>query len=182
MGNNMFAYCGNNPIVNSDASGMMHIREAGFGGFGGGGLIVDTSGWGYVGVTVVATVVISTVENTSYQGPVRDQSVYVMRDKISKKVQYVERTNCPERRQHEHDRDLRKSNLLPLEVKFSGLTKREAQVMEQVLISAYSLDYLSNARREIAVGNVGGFTREIGNIVTIFGGVAEDELLNLMGR
>lgn len=105
-----------------------------------------------------------------------------MRDKISKKVQYVGRTNCPERGQREHDRDFTKSNLLPLEVKFSGLTKREARVMEQVLISAYSLDYLSNARREIAVGNVGGFTREIGNIVTIFGGVAEDELLNLMGR
>ena len=39
-------------------------------------------------------------------------------------------------------------------MKFSGLTKREARVMEQVLISAYSLDHLSNARREIAVGNV----------------------------
>ena len=185
MGNNMFVYCGNNPIINSDATGTMHIREAGFGGGGGGGgggLIVDTSGWGYVGVTVVTTVVTSTVENTSYQGPVRDQSVYVMRDKISKKVKYVGRTNCPERRQREHDRDLRKSNLLPLEVKFSGLTKSEARVMEQVLISAYSLDYLSNARREIAVGKVGGFTGEIGNIVKIFGGVAEDELLNLMGR
>ena len=37
-----------------------------------------------------------------------------------------------------------------------------------------------NARREIAVGNVEGFRKDMGNIVCIFKGVAEDEMLNLM--
>ena len=54
--------------------------------------------------------------------------------------------------------------------------------MEQILISAYTLDNLLNARREIAVGNVAGFTGRIDNVISIFEGVAEDELLNLMGR
>ena len=49
----------------------------------------------------------------------------------------------------------------PLEVKFTGLTKTEARAMEQILISAYTLDNLLNARREIAVGNVAGFTGEL---------------------
>lgn len=51
-----------------------------------------------------------------------------------------------------------------------------------MLISAYSLDNLSNARREIAVGNVSGFAGKIGNVINIFGGAIEDEFLNLMGR
>lgn len=33
--------------------------------------------------------------------------------------------------------------------------------MEQILISAYTLDNLLNAGREIAVGNVAGFTGRI---------------------
>ena len=41
---------------------------------------------------------------------------------------------------------------------------------------------LENARREIAVGNVSGFQKDINNIAQIFSGVAEDELKNLMGR
>ena len=54
--------------------------------------------------------------------------------------------------------------------------------MEQILISAYTLDNLLNARREIAVGNVAGFTGRIDNVISIFEGVAEDEVLNLMGQ
>lgn len=54
--------------------------------------------------------------------------------------------------------------------------------MEQILNSAYTLDNLLNAGREIAVGNVAGFTGRIDNVISIFEGVAEDELLNLMGR
>ncbi len=105
-----------------------------------------------------------------------------MRDKTTNNVAYVGRTNNPARRQYEHDRDPKKKNLEPLEVKFTGLTIVEARVMEQVLISAYTLESLENARREIAVGNVKGFAGKINNIISIFGGAVEDELLNLMGR
>ena len=58
----------------------------------------------------------------------------------------------------------------------------EARAMEQMLISSYSLSNLSNARREIAVGNVSGFAGKIGNIIGIFAGSVESDLLNLMGR
>ena len=64
----------------------------------------------------------------------------------------------------------------------SNLTKTEARAMEQIIISSYTLDNLINARREIAVGNVKGFTGKIKNVISIFGGVIEDEFLNLMGR
>lgn len=104
-----------------------------------------------------------------------------MRDKTTGDVQYVGRTNNPIRRQSEHAKDPKKANLQPLEVKFSGLTKSEARAMEQVLISTYSLDNLINARRKIATGNVGGFAGKMGNIISIFDGAVEDELLNLMG-
>ena len=54
--------------------------------------------------------------------------------------------------------------------------------MEQVLISAYSLENLSNARREIAAGNINGFAGKIDNIISIFGGSMESEIMSLMGR
>ena len=87
------------------------------------------------GAAVTAAIITTVVENTSYRGPTRNQSVYVMRDKTTGDIQYVGRTNNPIRRQSEHSKDPKKANLLPLEVKFSGLTKIEARVIEQILIS-----------------------------------------------
>ena len=134
------------------------------------------------GVAATAAIVTSVVENQDYQGPIKNQSVYVMRDKITNEVKYVGRTNNPIRRQAEHEKDPNKANLKPLEVKFSGLTMTEARAMEQVLISSYSLSNLSNARREIAVGNVSDFAGKMENIISIFVGSVESDLLNLMGR
>lgn len=134
------------------------------------------------GVSATAAIVTEAVEKIDYHGPIRDQSVYVMRNKASGEVQYVGRTNDPGRRQAEHEKDPKKENLLPLEVKYTGLTKTEARVMEQVLISAYSLENLSNARREIAAGNINGFAGKIDNIISIFGGSMESEIMSLMGR
>ena len=134
------------------------------------------------GISRTAEVVKDVAESTKCNGPARDQSVYVMRDKSTNEVQYVGRTNDPIRRQNEHRKDSSKDHLGPLEVKFTGLTKLEARVMEQVLISAYTMDSLDNARREIAVGKISGFAGHMDNIISIYEGVAEDELLNLMGR
>ena len=72
------------------------------------------------------------------------------------------------RRQTQHDKDPRKDHLFPLEVKVTDLTLPEARAVEQVLISAYALENLDNARREIAVGNVAGFQENMGRIVQIF--------------
>lgn len=132
-------------------------------------------------VTDVA-IVVAKVESTKYSTPPRNHNVYIMRDETTRKVKYVGRTISPDQRQIQHNRDPRKTNLKPLEVKFSGLTKNEARIMEQVLISTYTLDSLANCRREIAVGNVKGFIGEMNNIISIFDGMLEDEILNLMGR
>ena len=59
--------------------------------------------------------------------------------------------------------------------------KKEAKVAEQVLISAYTLSYLDNARREIAVGNLPGYWDYMSSIAQIIGSVTEDELMNLIG-
>ena len=69
------------------------------------------------------------------------------------KVEYVGRTIDPVRRQREHEKDPTKAHLKPLEVKFTGLTKNDARTVEQILISAYTLDNLLNAHREIAAKN-----------------------------
>ena len=138
------------------------------------------------GATTTAAVVAAKVESTKYspspKPSPRNHNVYIMRDKTTKKVKYVGRTISPDQRQIQHNRDPRKTNLEPLEVKFFGLTKNEARIMEQVLISTYTLDSLANCRREIAVGNVKGFIGEMNNIISIFDGMLEDEILNLMGR
>ena len=132
------------------------------------------------GVSATAAVVTSTVENTSYQGPTRDQTVYKLIDNNGE-TKYVGRTNNPARRANEHKKTPGKSDLKMVQVA-SGLTKIEARAMEQIVISAYTLDYLVNARREIAIGNVNGFAGKTGNVISIFGGTVEDEFLNLMGR
>ena len=55
-------------------------------------------------------------------------------------------------------------------------------VAKQALISTYTLNYLVNARREIAVRNIGKFQDYMGSIAEIYEGIIEDELLNLMMR
>ena len=112
----------------------------------------------------------------------KNQSVYVMRDKKSKEVKYVGITNDPKRRQKEHDRDQSKEHLMPMEVKATNLSRYEARILEQTLISAYTKENLDNARREIAVGNLDKAKGNFDNIICIFSGVAESDLLTLMGR
>ena len=192
----MFAYCENNPVMFVDPNG----RDPGLGA-----ILSNPLGWkillgvlAFGGAILVSKYVIAPaieqtiektvdavknlVESITSEPQIRDQSVYVMRDKSTDDVRYVGRTNNPTRRQREHEKDPNKANLKPLEVKFSGLTVTEARAIEQSLISAYLTDNLLNARREIAKGNVSGYSGKIENIIRIFEGVAEDEFLNLMGR
>ena len=132
-------------------------------------------------VAGTAAVVASTVENSNYRGLTRDQTVYKLVQPGSDTPEYIGRTNDPARRAREHAKSSGKEGLELVPIA-TGLTKMEARAMEQVVISAYTLNNLSNARREIAVGNVGGFAGNMNNTIKLFGGLAEDELLNLMGR
>ena len=211
IGNNMFSYCFNNPVNKIDSSGNWPKLStiltgiavvavavaavavavvaapviAGVGiasGITASAASIATAAICVAGVSGTAALVTKTIENTASKDKYRDQSVYVMRDSTTNDVQYVGITNNPVRRQREHDRDKRKEHLKPLEVKFTGLTKVEARIMEQLLISAYTMQNLDNARREIAVGNISGFAGSMNNIINIFSGAAESELLSLMER
>ena len=65
---------------------------------------------------------------------------------------------------------------VPREVVYSGLTRGEARVVEQVLISAYILDNLYNARREIAVSNIGNYRQSLNSAMRLFGSLSEESL------
>ena len=132
------------------------------------------------GVSATAAVVRDVVEHADYRGRTRSQTVYKLVDDKAE-TKYVGRTNNPTRRAQQHRRSNDKKDL-NMVIIASNLTKTEARAMEQIIISSYTLDNLINARREIAVGNVKGFTGKIKNVISIFGGVIEDEFLNLMGR
>ncbi len=69
-----------------------------------------------------------------------------------------------------------------MKVVATGLTVMEARTLEQTLISTYRIDYLENARREIAVGNVSMFKNYLTAINQIISGIPEDEIMNLMER
>lgn len=64
----------------------------------------------------------------------------------------------------------------------AGFERTEAQIMEQVLISTFTLQYLDNARREIAVKNIEKYRENIYNVIEIFSGAIESDILSLMGR
>jgi len=73
---------------------------------------------------------------------------------------------------HQRDYDMR--------VVVTGLTKSEAMVAEQVLISAYTLKYLDNARREIAAKNVDNYLQYTAAVAELLACGAEETLIGLM--
>ena len=188
FGNNLFAYCLNNPINNVDSDGHLALTLSSI--FGN---LWNPVGW-IAAVAVVAVVVIAVVvadkvadvvtdvvENVENITNTKDQSVYTLTDPDDNKVKYVGRTNNPTRREKEHKKNPAKAKY-KMKIVATGLNKPEAKIMEQTLISAYTLDYLDNARREIAVGNLAGYKDNMDAVIKIFGSITEDELMNLMGR
>ncbi len=184
-GLNMFSYCENNPVNLSDPQGdnplaalaaslapyLAALAKAIMAA-----LLAELASKAIV--EAVKEVVKAPKSRDDYEG----YSVYIMRNIEDNEVGYVGITKNPGRRQGEHERDINKAHLKPLEVVFTGYTKAQARTMEQLLISVYTLKNLSNARREIAAGNLANFRNEIVDIINIFGGAVESEVLTLMGR
>ena len=190
----MFAYCGNDPACHKDASG--HVQD----------YIREENYWGvYVVVAVAACVVIAANDSgetkevadnvISYVQQIleigkelvrRDQTVYVMcyTDEATygkNKVGYVGRTNDLKRRTREHKRDRSKDKLKNPTAVATGLTKNEAVVFEQILISAFTLDDLINRRREIGIKNLADVIIS-DRIIALQEGFVESELLCMMER
>lgn len=96
-------------------------------------------------------------------------SIYVLKDD-QQNVHYVGITKDVGRRKAEHERDKIHPGRSSYEmfVVATGLSKEEARTGEQVLISAYTLEALDNARREIAVRNIHKFLNEIHRIAELW--------------
>ncbi len=62
----------------------------------------------------------------------------------------------------------------------TGMNRQEARFWEQLFISAYSIKYLDNARREISVGNLEGFRNYTHKAADIIGGGVEEDFYLLM--
>ena len=90
-----------------------------------------------------------------------DNSVYVLvnRDRDNE-VRYVGRTINPNIRESHHRRSPTKGHL-NMVIVMTGLDRDSARVWEQILISAYTLEALDNARNEIAARNIASFNHEI---------------------
>lgn len=190
---NFYVYGVNNPIRHVDSSGKFAKelqQKTIFDGTGGGGL-ESVVFWGLLSIVVgtigretaelveiVKTWVESEVNEMFYRG----HSVYVLRNE-AKLVQYVGRSNDPDRRLAEHRRDPKHNRKnYDMKVVISGLTESEAKLFEQFLISVYTRDYLENARREIAVGNIHAYDAYIDSIQNIFRGAAADIITELLLR
>ena len=193
LGYNLFAYCENNPIGRVDANGNM-AAEVG---------VAVSNWWNPVGwiaaaflvveVVIVATAVYEVVEETAEVikeaveaidniVEIRDQSVYILTDpNDGGKVKYVGRTNDPERRMKEHKKHPLKAGY-EMTVVSTGLSIEEAKVTEQTLISTYTLDYLDNARREIAAKNLPAYNSYMGSVLQIVAGIHAEALMELLGR
>jgi len=199
VGTNMFAYCVNNPVFLTDEDGNFAIAigigaavEAICGGVAAAGLGIVLLGElersskanrEAMREAVKAKVDSMIAADSCVPEPEpRDNSVYVLYDTQNGKniVKYVGRTNNPERRLSEHRRPGNPKRNYRMKVIVTGLTKSEAMVAEQVLISAYTLKYLDNARREIAAKNVDNYLQYTAAVAELLACGAEETLIGLM--
>ena len=199
VGTNMFAYCVNNPVFLTDEDGNFAIAigigaavEAICGGVAAAGLGIVLLGElersskanrEAMREAVKAKVDSMIAADSCVPEPEpRDNSVYVLYDTQNNEniVKYVGRTNNPERRLNEHHRPGSPKKNYRMKVILTGLTKSEAMVAEQVLISAYTLKYLENARREIAAKNVDNYLQYTAAVAELLACGAEETLIGLM--
>ena len=153
LGVNLFTYCQNNPVIYSDANGHMALEIAIGGGLTIGQIVaigVLAAAAVYFTVTAISNSVKQAVDTMDELLNNHDQSIYVLRDpKRNNQVVYVGRTNNTGRRKEEHKRKSGREDweFHPIH---TGLNAIEARVMEQFYISAYTLNQLEKARREIS--------------------------------
>ncbi len=198
----MFAYCGNNPISRCDPNGYcpntLHGKLSSnventlmcTCGCGGGGIIGMYVTVGLItsiadAVNELAEKVRAWVEAQTTRERNQGNCVYVLKDPNDNYlVKYVGRTNDPARREYEHRHDpahyWRKD--YQMTVLIDNLTLEQAMLREQCIISAYTIVYLENARREIAVKNIGSFQSYIDSVAEITFGASIDVIYDLLRR
>ena len=182
MGNNMFAYCNNNPVCLVDPSGnIAKAYDRDLVGYGGAGAGILFAPFGLL--EEAATDVRTWVEAQKGKKGNHDNSVYVLKDPSDHDlVKYVGRTNNPKRREWEHHNDPAHSwrKDYQMVVLITGLTKDQAMLWEQFVISAYTVNYLENARREISVRNVPKFESYINSVTEIYTGMSGSDVIDFI--
>lgn len=201
LGNNMFAYCRNNPVNFIDPYGLFglgvsvrfsnEVSACLFDGMVGVALVGGAIATGITigsafseAIEETAEKITEWVEAQVTREEQRDNSVYVLKDpNEGNLVKYVGRTNDPARRLYEHQHDpihpWRQNYTMT--VVATGLSRDEAMLFEQTLISAYTLGYLENARREVAVKNVGKYQSYMGAVTELITGLPASGIYELIG-
>jgi predicted GIY-YIG superfamily endonuclease len=109
----------------------------------------------------------------------RNNTVYVIQEKNDNsknaKVVYVGRTNNFERRKKEHQRSRFPEDKYDMYAVATGLTYNESRALEQTLISAYMLCYLSNCINSISVKKWSNFKHEFSNMKTLMEAAVDPE-------
>ena len=209
LGFNMFAFCNNNSVNADDPTGhsMDWTRDVYYCGTPGGGAAVAGGGMVLLfllkmlvdnpppptsifvdGITCATPIPCEVIkeeikEKIETEVPplnYNNQSVYIMRNIDTGIVEYVGRTNNPDRRQAEHSQDRRKQGLSPLQVVKTDLTVDAASVLEQSLSMAYGLCQLRNRRREISARKGPAFYDIASYIGKLEFGFLEDELREML--
>ena len=193
LGNNMFAYCGNDPVAYADPSGYAYINSikgdqlhALTDDLGGGGGVILVGTWTISAVVAdiddTAKRIIAWIEAQVGKTEFDNHSVYVLIDPEDDLVKYVGRTNNPARRAYEHRNDFLHPwrQYYQMKVVATGLSLDEAMLCEQAFISAFTLGYLENARREIAKNNTAKFNNYLGAVAEIITGIPADTLAELI--
>ena len=198
VGTNMFAYCRNNPVNRTDSCGCMDISVIGIFEFLGESITELSQYFPLLALAVAGVHILSELSDTINEkteeaiqkvkayvdaADVKEykrNSVYVLRDSDNI-VRYVGRTNDPNRRRREHGRDPLKKDY-HMQVIATGMSRTHAIMFEQTLISAYSLDNLDNARREIAFKNIPKFITYLTSFRDIVCGIPEDIIRNILER
>ena len=199
----MFAYCGNNPASLIDPFGLCGMGVSlrfsnqvsnclfdGMLGVAGVALVGSAILVGAKAGSALAEVLEETAEQITAwvktqitQKEPQDNSVYVLKDpNDGNLVKYVGRTNDPARRLYEHQHDFTHPwrQDYTMTVLVTGLTKENAMLWEQTIISAYTLCYLENARREIAVKNTEKYRSHLGAVTEIITGLPANDIIEFI--
>ena len=195
-GYNLFAYCANNPVIGFDPFGFA-IEDAYSEAFGryyfGTAVGVGIAGSLWLWIESVGSAIIQGIEDSVASiidgiqkvvegNSLDNQYVYVLCDKSTKEIRYVGRTNDPDRRNNEHKLMREFNNLDNLQVVACGLSKQQARLYEQLLISVYTKNRLLNLRRGIALKNIGDFVNVFGEYISLECSVAWDEIEDVLRR
>ena len=168
LGYNLYAYCDNNPINNTDPEGNFAGTLAL--GLGLGGIALGTAAKAFLGIVakqaiavtcaVVTASVVKSISNTKSQSSTKKQqenhTVYVLKEPITGKVEYVGRTTNITVREKQHKNDPNKNHLKMTPI-LENVSYSLARGTEQGLIEYYQTlnrgNYSNNQIRGISPFN-----------------------------